>query len=318
MTLPDHIAARRAAARERRLRRRRVILGAGCSLVAGLVAASLLMVGLRPGAAARPSPVRPIRPAGHAVRPAPPVRLKGHLAALMRIGNQRIEALARLGKPVYCGGPRGREVAFTFDDGPGVYTHYALRKLRRAHQRATFFDVGRSLDGWPGWLSHELRLAAIGDHTATHADLAVLPPAQVYTEINQARVQIQRSSRQRVDLFRPPYGAISPTVLSVARRLDLLTIMWSQDSRDSLGANYAGIIRNVESALRPGAIILMHENRGQTIRALTTLLPELRRRHLRSVSLPELFATDPPSRAQLDRGWAGCGPRRTPVTRGSS
>ena len=49
--------------------------------------------------------------------------------------------------------------------------------------------------------------------------------------------------------------------------------MWTQDSQDSLGANYAGIIRNVEAALRPGAIILMHENRGQTIRALTTLLP---------------------------------------------
>jgi hypothetical protein len=51
----------------------------------------------------------------------------------------------------------------------------------------------------------------------------------------------------------------------------------------------------------------MHENRGQTIRALTTLLPVLHRRHLRSVSLPELFATDPPSLAQVRRGQQGCG-----------
>ena len=82
--------------------------------------------------------------------------------------------------------------------------------------------------------------------------------------------------------------------------------MWSMDSRDSLGANWAGIIENVESDLRPGAIILMHENRGQTIRALTTLLPVLHHRHLQSVSLPELFATDPPSPAQIRRGPAGC------------
>ena len=51
----------------------------------------------------------------------------------------------------------------------------------------------------------------------------------------------------------------------------------------------------------------MHENRGQTIRALTTLLPYLHSHHLRSVSLPELFASDPPSVAQLRRGPAGCG-----------
>jgi hypothetical protein len=59
--------------------------------------------------------------------------------------------------------------------------------------------------------------------------------------------------------------------------------------------------------MRPGAIILMHENRGQTIRALTTLLPALRRRHLRSVSLPELLATDSPSVAQLRAGEGACG-----------
>ncbi len=59
--------------------------------------------------------------------------------------------------------------------------------------------------------------------------------------------------------------------------------------------------------MHPGAIILMHENRGQTIRALTTILPVLRRRGLRSVTLPELLASDPPSLAQLQAGSRGCG-----------
>jgi len=86
----------------------------------------------------------------------------------------------------------------------------------------------------------------------------------------------------------------------------MLDILWSTDSADSLGAEWDGIIRNVEAGLHPGAIILMHENRGQTIRALTTLLPELHRRHLRSVSLTELFATDPPSAEQVRRGPDGC------------
>jgi len=100
---------------------------------------------------------------------------------------------------------------------------------------------------------------------------------------------------------------------AVARRLGLLEVLWSVDSRDSLGANWAQIIRNVEAGMRPGAIILMHENHGQTIRALTTLLPELRRRHLRSVSVPELLATDPPSVAQLRKGYLGCGLSSAPT-----
>jgi peptidoglycan/xylan/chitin deacetylase (PgdA/CDA1 family) len=119
---------------------------------------------------------------------------------------------------------------------------------------------------------------------------------------------IRAQSGEQVDLWRPPYGAYDPTVQQIARRLGLLEILWSTDSGDSLGANWSGIIRNVEAGLRPGAIILFHENRGQTIRALTTLLPYLHRHHLRSVSLPELFAADPPSLAQLRRGLDGCGP----------
>lgn len=221
-------------------------------------------------------------------------------------GNAVIHRLAALGLPVYCAGHRGHELAFTFDDGPGVYTHYALKKLTQAHERATFFVVGKSIEAWPGWLQRELKVATLADHTFHHYDLLELPPGQVAAELESNKQLIERDTGQRVDLFRPPYGAQDAAVNQIAKRLGLLDIMWSMDSRDSLGANWAGIIQNVESDLRPGAIILMHENRGQTIRALTTLLPVLHQRHLRSVTLPELFATDPPSPAQVRAGLDGC------------
>lgn len=243
--------------------------------------------------------------AAHGAAPAPTPSHR--LASLESHGNATIRKLAKLALPVYCGGQHGRELAFTFDDGPGVYTHYALKKLTQAHERATFFVVGKSIQAWPGWIRRELKIATLGDHTFTHSDLLEMPSTEVATELESNARLIERDSGQSVDLFRPPYGAQDPSVNQVASHLGLLDIMWSMDSRDSLGANWAGIIKNVESDLRPGAIILMHENRGQTIRALTTLLPALHRRHLRSVSLPELFATDPPTPAQLRRGISGCG-----------
>jgi peptidoglycan/xylan/chitin deacetylase (PgdA/CDA1 family) len=319
MRSPEDIQApAAAAAAARRPRRWRLGLGGCAALVVGaLLLAMATLAGGGPGP--RHSLAARLRLAvGGAGSAAhlwlPPVSHR--VAALEAQGDARIRELARLGKPIFCGGARGRALAFTFDDGPDPYTHLALRKLAAAHERATFFVVAQSMRYYPGYLRPELRVGAVGDHTYTHADLAVLPRARVYSEIARARGLIGRQSGQPVELFRPPYGALDPTVLRVARQLGLLTIMWTQDSGDSLGANYAGIIRNVERALRPGAIILMHENRGQTIRALSTLLPVLRRRHLHSVSLPELMATDPPSVAQVRRGSRACG--RVRISAGSS
>jgi peptidoglycan/xylan/chitin deacetylase (PgdA/CDA1 family) len=228
---------------------------------------------------------------------------------MMAAGNAEIRRLVSLGLPVYCGGPRGNDVALTFDDGPGVYTHLALKKLRQAHERATFFDVGKSIVGWPGYLPQEAKLAALGDHSYTHPDLTTLAPVQVSSQLQRTAELIRAESGQEVDMWRPPYEASDASVARIARRLGLLEVLWSVDSRDSLGANWAQIIRSVEAGLRPGAIVELHENRGQTIRALTGLLPYLHRRHLRTVSVPELLASDPPSPAQLRRGWTGCGER---------
>jgi peptidoglycan/xylan/chitin deacetylase (PgdA/CDA1 family) len=300
---PSELAARRAAARRRRRRRRAVGTGALIALVAAIVVA-VIEVGRGGGAAApRKAPVTP-----EAVQPTP-VRtdIPPRLVATMAAGRSEIARLARYGLPLWCGGSRGNEVAFTFDDGPGVYTHFAVKKLTQSGERATFFAVGKSMDAWPRWLPKELRVGAIGDHTYHHLLLPELPPNEIRSEIATTKEKIERASGQPVDLFRPPYGGYDATVSGIVKSLGLLDVMWTQDSRDSLGADWSGIIQNVEVALHPGAIILMHENRGQTIRALTTLLPELKRRHLRSVTIPELLATDPPTLAQLRRGPAGCG-----------
>jgi peptidoglycan/xylan/chitin deacetylase (PgdA/CDA1 family) len=292
-------------------------------IAAVVVAAGVVLVLTLPvsGVARRPrsasaSASALIRAAEAVVDSLPAPHVTPQLVAIEARGNARIRQLARLGRPIFCAGHRGHALALTFDDGPGVYTYLALRKLAAAHERATFFVVGKSINAFPRYLGKELAVGALADHTYTHPDLAVLGRAQVRSELASDRRLIAHRSGQRVDLFRPPYGATDPTVLVTARRMGLLTILWTQDSGDSLGANYAAITRNVERAMRPGAIILMHENRGQTIRALTALLPALHRRHLYSVSLPELFATDPPSVAQVKRGHAACG--RVRISAGSN
>src|SRR4051812_24753826 len=47
--------------------------------------------------------------------------------AQSKVVDAAVSRLTKLGKPVYCGGTRGNAVALTFDDGPGPYTHFALK-----------------------------------------------------------------------------------------------------------------------------------------------------------------------------------------------
>jgi peptidoglycan/xylan/chitin deacetylase (PgdA/CDA1 family) len=198
-------------------------------------------------------------------------------------------------------------VALTFDDGPGVYTRLAVKKLRQHHLRATFFLVGKEVEAYPRLVHLEEPLAVFGDHTMTHPFLPALARSAVVQQLVTARTVIERATRQPVVLFRPPYEGRTPAIDNVVRALSMLEVLWNVDSRDSVGyTNYLGIERNVLAGLRPGSIILMHENHGQTIRALPTIFAALARRRLRAVTVPELLRADPPSLRQLRHGPSGC------------
>ena len=219
-----------------------------------------------------------------------------------------IRHLVAAGKPIFCAPARGREVALTFDDGPGPYTRLMLDKLRKHHVDATFFVVGRNIaPARPAVLRRERHAGAVGDHTWTHPLLTALPSSQQRSELVRTRDALARASGGPVFLFRPPYGAHDSVTDRLARSLGLLEILWNVDSRDSLGASYSQIERTVLAGLRPGSIVLMHENHGQTVRAMLTIFAALARKHLRAVSVPQLLTDDPPSAAQLRAGPAACG-----------
>jgi peptidoglycan/xylan/chitin deacetylase (PgdA/CDA1 family) len=223
-----------------------------------------------------------------------------------------VPALARfvrIGLPVYCGGAHGRVVALTFDDGPGPATARTIRLLRRFGDRATFFLVGRNLAEWPGLARANRTVGAVGDHTWTHPFLTRVSPRRIDVELARTQTALARATATRIRLFRPPYGFHDAAVDHEARRLGMLEVLWSLDSNDSYpppGATARELVRTVVRSLRPGAIVLLHENLPQTQLALPRILRALHAAGLRSVSIPKLLALDPPSLTQLSRGVHGC------------
>lgn len=259
-----------------------------------------------PAAATVPAATTPAAPA--TAGRAPTATDAAAAPKLTREAEERaLAALAAKGRTVYCGGTRKGMVALTFDDGPGPYTHYVLKRLRRNRLRATFFLVSRNLPLYGDLVPKELDFGTVANHTKTHPNLAALPAAAVEAEMTDAQQAIAKASGREVQVFRSPYGQRTPTVDALARKHGMVQVLWSVDSGDSAGENYAGIQRIVLAGLRPGAIILMHDNRGQTVRALPKILHAIKRRGLRAVTLQEMLTVDPPTDAQLAAGRHGCG-----------
>ncbi|HEY2181438.1 MAG TPA: polysaccharide deacetylase family protein [Solirubrobacteraceae bacterium] len=300
----------RAAARQRRRvrRRRATLLGAGLAvLAAGIVVAVLAGGSSHAHAHARANLSAGAARADNAATNGARDRTGASASATRDGESPEIRRLIALGKPIYCAGSRGDEVALTFDDGPGPYTRLMLAKLHKHGVHATFFVVGRNIPLLPDAPREERAIGAVGDHTFTHPLLTAIAPGEAEDQIVKTQRALERSSAGRVFLFRPPYGGHNATVDSIVRSHGLLEILWTVDSADSLGASYAQIERTVTAGLRPGAIILMHENHGQTIRAMIAIFAALQRRHLRAVSVPQLLTDDPPSAAQLSGAGGGCG-----------
>lgn len=301
------IPVERRPGRRRRLRRVVLVLAAVLLLVpAAAVAISFLHNSRKAPVAAPPPPPGPPAP----LRPPAP-RLPPSSAAVVaaRERERAITRLQGLALPVFCGAAHGNEIALTFDDGPGPYTAQLLAVLRRFYAQATFFLVGDRIRYWPRLPAAEATIGAVGDHTWSHADLGRLPRRAALREIDRARVAIASAANASVRLFRTPYGYDPPWLGRALAARAMLEIRWSVDSSDYLaGTTAVRLVRRVAPGLKPGAIVLFHDLRATTVRALPTLLRLIRVRHLRAVTVPELLRTDPPSYRQLkaDSRGRGC------------
>jgi peptidoglycan-N-acetylglucosamine deacetylase len=210
--------------------------------------------------------------------------------------NRAVAAASRRGDPIYCGGAKSNAVALTFDDGPGPFTARLLDLLRAADARATFFVVGSRLRDWPETPHAEAQLGAVGNHTWSHPHLTAMPTWLVWAELLRTQYETQQDLGWKPRLFRPPYEQHDAQTDHVVRSLGLVQVLWSATSGDDGRHPTTRVVaRNVIRALRPGAIILMHDIHPWTVDAMPAILAAIRARGLRAVSIPELLVLDPPA-----------------------
>jgi peptidoglycan/xylan/chitin deacetylase (PgdA/CDA1 family) len=162
------------------------------------------------------------------------------------------------------------EVYLTFDDGPtpGV-TEWVLETLGRYDARATFFCLGKNVEQHPETYAKILAAGhKTGNHTYSHQK-GWRMSLQRYVEDVDFAAQLIHS-----DLFRPPYGRITPAQARVlSERYHL--IMWDILSRDySSLVSPRQCVKNVTRHVGAGSIVVFHDS-WKSARRLKYALPRV-------------------------------------------
>lgn len=186
--------------------------------------------------------------------------------------------------PVF--GMAGGAIALTVDDGPHPdWTPPLLDLLARHDVPATFFLIGARVAEHPR-LAARIAAAghAIGNHSMHHPQpFAALNRTRMTAEIRLAQERIADAVGVAPRLFRAPGGGWSPAVLAASADAGLTPVDWTVNPSDWKEPGIPHIVR-VLSHSGPGHILLCHDgggDRSQTVAALETVIPFLKRRGLR-------------------------------------
>jgi peptidoglycan/xylan/chitin deacetylase (PgdA/CDA1 family) len=222
--------------------------------------------------------------------------------------------------------PAGGEklVALTFDlcEGGGEVSGYdapLVAFLRDNGVRATFFAGGKWLRSHP---EAALQLIAdplfeIGNHSWSHRDFRSLAPTALAEQVQRTQDEYARLRQVLTGrdcaaaagaavlaaipaqpvVFRFPYGRCDKAALDALAEAGLPAIQWSIVTGDpAKGQGAAAIGHAILDHVAPGAIVVAHANaRGwHTAEAMRQVIPELRRRGYRFVTVSELLASGEP------------------------
>lgn len=197
--------------------------------------------------------------------------------------------------PVYgvdCG--EEKKVALTFDAAWGAdKTQGILDALANYGAKGTFFLVGFWVDDYPDMVKAiDSAGCEIGNHSKNHLQMSKLSAGEIKTELDYVSDKVESLTGKRPRYFRPPYGDYNSALVEEAESAGMQAIQWSVDSLDWKGLNAQEILSRVTKNVKPGSIILFHNNSDHILEALPLVLAYLQSEGYTAVGMSELVYKD--------------------------
>lgn len=188
-------------------------------------------------------------------------------------------------------GKTKKQVALTFDDGPGPETTQQLLKtLKETNTHATFFMLGRNALNYPE-IAKEVADGGheIASHNYVHDLLTAADGKKATQQDRQADKAIYQATGVLPKIFRPPYGGINKEIADAIRKP---MIQWDVDSSDWRLKEPNAIIKEIMKYVQDGSIILVHDIHKESVDAIPGLIKKLTAEGFEIVSLDDLSKTD--------------------------
>jgi peptidoglycan/xylan/chitin deacetylase (PgdA/CDA1 family) len=201
--------------------------------------------------------------------------------------------------PAFCGlhGISDPVVALTFDDGPDPdTTPRILAALGDAP--ATFFVVGERARAHPDLIDAiRSRGHAIRSHGERHAWQALMTTKRTHDLITQGDRSLKELGIDGGTFFRPPFGLVTPPLLTVARELHLVLVGWTLRSWDTIHPGPPEpFAKRLAARVRNGDIVLLHDSSYRpggsqplVVHAVGPLISALKTRGFRMITIDQLF-----------------------------
>jgi peptidoglycan/xylan/chitin deacetylase (PgdA/CDA1 family) len=204
------------------------------------------------------------------------------------------------------------EVVLTFDDGPHpTYTKQILAALAAQCTKATFFNVGEMVKQFPD-IAKQVQAEghAVGTHTWSHRNLGGLSLEDAKSQIESTITAENAVLPNGVaPFFRFPYLSDPKAVRAYLASRNIAVFSTDVDSFDYRTRTPDKIVDNVLKGLIKvdRGIILFHDIHEQTVKALPTVLKELKSHgfkvvHLVPKSQVEVVALAEPPKAEAAQG----------------
>lgn len=193
--------------------------------------------------------------------------------------------------PIYAVDTQDKKIAISFDATWGAEeTPKILATLKKYNIKTTFFLVNIWLKKFPEVTKtiaadgHE-----IGLHSTTHPYFTKLSTEQMKQELKDNHDMIKQICNYDAKLFRPPFGDYDNRVISAVNELGFQTIQWSADSLDWKDLSAQAIYDRVMGRMKPGAIVLFHNNGKHTSEAIESIIPALLKEGYKIVPVSQLI-----------------------------
>lgn len=180
--------------------------------------------------------------------------------------------------PIYGVNTTEQTLALTFDCAwENSDTDRLLTLLGQYGVPATFFTTGDWCDRYPEDVKRLFAAGhAIENHSYAHPHPNKLSPDELVADTQRCDQVIVALTGKSPTLYRLPYGEYNNTVMATFRdRLPHRVIQWDVDSRDWQKRSAEEMARDVIAKVRPGSILLFHNDTENTPEALELILPAL-------------------------------------------